>query len=87
MSAIGEGSIANALKDLESANLKSQIIISVFAKTKGEYKVNENNAKIIEAVNVLKKCEQELDYKLKFILATEYNDLGIYENKADHHKY
>lgn len=81
IAAIGEGSIANALKDLESTNLKSQIIISAFAKKKGEDEAgeSENIAKVIEAINALKKCEQELSYKPKFILATEYNDLGVYE--------
>lgn len=79
ISATSEGSISNALKDLESTNLKSQIIISSFAKVKGDDEVAQNNAKVIEAITILKKCEQEFGYKPKFILATEYNDLGVYE--------
>lgn len=77
----GEGSIANALKDLESTNLKTQIILSAFTKEIGESEeITQNNInKAIDAITNLKMCEQEFAIKPKFILCTEYNDSGIYE--------
>lgn len=81
INAVGEGSIKNTLLDLQSANARTQIILSVFAKVVGEGKdiTQENINKALDAITTLKNAEQELSIKPKFILCTQYNDLGIYE--------
>ena len=74
LKAVGEGSLKNALKDLEATGFNTQIILSAFEKQTGQ----TDNA--IAAINELKKSEQELKTKPKFILAPEYNDAGIWES-------
>lgn len=71
--AVGDGSLKNALKDLEATGLNVQIILSAFEKQSGK---NEN---VLNAIKLLKKSEQELKLKPKFILAPEYNEAGVWE--------
>ncbi|TLD97678.1 phage tail protein [Helicobacter jaachi] len=81
LGAVGEGSVKNALLDLQATNLKTQIIISAFGKDAGEGEVIEtqNANKAIAAITALKKSEQELSLKPKFLLCPEYNTSGVWE--------
>lgn len=77
---IGNGSIKNAILDLDATNINTQIIISAFTKnTQGDDLEQQNINKAINAITLLKQSEQELNFKPKFIVAPEYNDSGVWE--------
>ncbi len=76
LAAVGEGSIKNALKDLEATNLKTQIVLSAFSKAE---QAQDNTNKAIESVAKLTLCEAELNIKPKMLLCPEYNDSGVWE--------
>lgn len=77
LKAVGEGSIKNALQDLEATNLKTQVVLSAFSKSTDNPQENTNKA--IEAITKLKMCEAELSIKPKMLLCPEYNDSGVWE--------
>lgn len=76
---VGDGSIKNALLDLNTTNLHSQIIISPFNLKDNDRSSQNSINECLKAIANLKKCEQDLGVKPKFLLCTEYNDSGVYE--------
>ncbi|BCZ19516.1 hypothetical protein NHP190012_11580 [Helicobacter sp. NHP19-012] len=69
LSLVKEGSILEALKDIEATGLESQFILSAFEKP---HEHSEEHP-ALEAINVLKKVEQEHKIRPKFFLAVLTN--------------
>lgn len=71
---IGEGSIRDALEDLQGAGIESTIITSGFAKDEKDIA----NDRAIKAIDSLLLCSQTCGVSPKFILAPIYdNDKGV----------
>ncbi|WP_033915512.1 major tail sheath protein [Campylobacter sputorum] len=82
LESVGTGSLKNALEDFKATGIHTRVILSVFKLVKttdevADKQTNLNSA--INAVDELKKTEQTLMVKPKFLLAPEHNDKGIYE--------
>lgn len=74
LNAVGEGSIRDAIIDLDSAGLQTTLITSSFIKTD---KANED---VLEAISNLTLAEQSIGYVPKFILTPIYNkDMSVWE--------
>lgn len=76
------GTIKNALEDLKACGIHTQVVLSSFkqsANSDASAKKQENLTSCLNAIDALKKAENVVMAKPKFIAAPEYNDAGVYE--------
>ena len=79
---VQKGTIKNALDDLKACGIHTQVILSAFKPSTNsdtDAKKQENLTSCLEAIDALKKAENVVMAKAKFIAAPEYNDSGVYE--------
>lgn len=79
---VQKGTIKNALDDLKACGIHTQVILSAFkpsANSDSDAKKQENLNSCLKAIDALKKAENEVAAKPKFLCAPEYNDTGVYE--------
>nr|DAO67313.1 MAG TPA: tail sheath tube [Caudoviricetes sp.] len=72
----------NALEDLKACGIHTQVVLSSFKQSTNSdasAKKQENLTSCLNAIDALKKAENVVMAKPKFIAAPEYNDTGVYE--------
>lgn len=82
LKAVEGGTIKNALEDLKACGIHTQVILSSFKQSTNSdasAKKQENLTSCLNAIDALKKAENVVMAKPKFIAAPEYNDEGVYE--------